>query len=205
MYGGVIMSVLVAIKKNDKIYLGADSQATRGSVRTNFLEEDGRKIRLLDNGIIIGAVGPKKGGKLIFAHPEFFTLTDDGELTKKHVALNIVPLINQCLEENDLITSEKNEPPAWKNVFFIAHRDKLFWLTKSETVVTVNHYVSAGAGDDVAFPGLMKLDSEDVTDDGEIYERLVEILKVTEDRISSVSAPFFLIDTESKAFKMIKE
>jgi ATP-dependent protease HslVU (ClpYQ) peptidase subunit len=199
------MSVLVAIKKNDKIYLGADTQATRGGVKTNFLGEDGRKIKLLDNGIIVGAVGPKKGCKLIFAHPEFFTLNEDGELTKKHVALNVVPLINKCLEENNMVTFEKGEPPAWENVFFIAHRDKLFWIPKSEIVVAVNHYVSAGAGDDVAFPGLMKLDSEDVTDDGEIYERLVEILKVTEDRISSVSGPFFLIDTESKEFKMIKE
>jgi hypothetical protein len=44
-----------------------------------------------------------------------------------------------------------------------------------------------------------------VTDDGEIYERLTEILRVTADRRSGVSAPFFLIDTQNKEFKMIKE
>ena len=198
------MSVLVAIKKNNKIFLGADSQVTRGGIRSNSLEEDGRKIKLLDNGIIIGAVGTKKGCKLIFAHPEIFTLTDGGELTKKHIVDSIIPKIHKLLDENDLITYSKDEPPSYDSLFFIAYRDRLFWIPKSATVVTINHYVSAGAGDDVAFPGLMKLDGEDVNDD-EVYERLAEILRVTAERRTSVSAPFFLIDTESKEFKIVKE
>ena len=199
------MSVIVAIKKNNKIYLGADTQTTCGNVKINYLGEDSRKLKLLDNGIILGAVGQKKGSKLIFSHPEFFTLTKDGELTKEHIALNIVPLIKNCLLENDLITFSKDNPPAWSNVFIVAHKDKLFWITKHGNVVTTNHYLGAGAGEDAAFPGLMKLDGEDVRGDSEVFHRLADILRVTATRRTGISAPFFLIDTETKEFQMVKE
>ena len=196
------MSIVVAIKKNDKVYLGADTQTTRNDNKKNYLNEESRKLILLDNGIILRAVGPKMGGKLIFAHPEFFELPDDGELTKKYISQVILPKINECLEANNMIETEKSSPPRWKNAFIIAYKDKLFWLNGRGSVTVINHFVSIGAGESVVYPGLMKLDKTEVKSDDEINKAITEILRISADRKTSISAPFYLINTESKEFTL---
>ena len=51
------MSVIVAIKENDVVYMGADSQTTAGMRKRSYLNETGFKIVRLENGILVGFCG----------------------------------------------------------------------------------------------------------------------------------------------------
>lgn len=198
------MSIICAIKKNGVVYLGADTQSTCGNNRQNHFSEGSRKLKLLDSGIILGSVGLKAGADLIFAHPEIFTLPENGELTKRYISEIIVPKIDACLAERDLIDIRKNDSPAWTSKYIIAYKDKLFWLTGKGNVVTVNHFVSLGVGDDTVYPGLSKLDGMEKTDTDEINEKLTQCLRVSACRKTGISAPFYLIDTEHQQFKLVE-
>ena len=198
------MSVVVAIKKNDRIYMGADTQTSTGDRQRNYLGEWGRKIHLLDNGILLGIVGAKHGGELLATDNEILCLSEDGDLNKRHLVENVVPKIDACFKENDLIKSKDDELPRWACDLVLAYRDKLFWIPSSGAVVRIEHFVSIGAGDDLAYAGLEKLDREEITDEEEIHEHLTECLRTAAEYRCSVSAPFYLIDSERKEYKLVK-
>jgi ATP-dependent protease HslVU (ClpYQ) peptidase subunit len=198
------MSVVVAIKKNDRIYMGADTQTSTGDRQRNYLGEGNRKIHLLDNGILLGAVGSKRGGELLAADLNIFCLPLSGDLDKKHIVENIVPKIHRCFEENDLLENEENEPPRWACSLILAYRDKLFWIPSTGVVVRIEHFISIGSGDDLVYAGLEALDQEEITDRKEIHSRLTECLRTAAEYRCSVSAPFYLIDSEHKEYKLVK-
>ena len=61
------MSVVVAIKQDDKIYIGADSQTTRGGTRTTLKNPNNYKIwkvRGVDN-CLIGHVGNLRDANVV--------------------------------------------------------------------------------------------------------------------------------------------
>jgi ATP-dependent protease HslVU (ClpYQ) peptidase subunit len=197
------MSIIAAIKKNGKVYIGADTQTTSSKRKINYLNEENRKIRLLDNGVIIASAGRKAAGKLIFSHPEFFELPEDGILDKRYVSLVIVPKIEECLKENDMIEYSKDSFSEWVSTFLIAYKDKLFWISSAGNVTTVDHYVSLGSGERLIYPVLFFLDSTEATDE-EVFDEITEGLRICATRNTGISAPFFLIDTESKEFKTVR-
>lgn len=51
------MSVIVAIKENGVVYIGADSQTTTGRRKHNGLNETAFKINRLGNGMLVGFCG----------------------------------------------------------------------------------------------------------------------------------------------------
>ena len=198
------MSVVVAIKKNDRIYMGADTQTSAGDRQKNFLGEGSRKIHLLDNGILLGLVGSKKGSELLATCPEIFELPESGEFDKQYVTEHIVPRVHERLAENDLLDKSEDEPVRWMCSFVLAYKDKLFWIPDAGIVTRLEHFVAIGAGDDLAYAGLEALDREEITDESAIYDRLEACLRVSADYRCSVSAPFYLIDSVRKEYKLVK-
>ena len=51
------MSVIVAIKENGVVYMGADSQTTTGRRKLNDLNETAYKITRFENGMLVGFCG----------------------------------------------------------------------------------------------------------------------------------------------------
>ena len=47
------MSVIVAIKEDGVVYMGADSQTTAGMRKRSYLNETGFKIIRLENGMLV--------------------------------------------------------------------------------------------------------------------------------------------------------
>ena len=75
------MSLVVAIKKDDVVYLGADTRTTRGErVRSNLAEEDLKIHRM--GSCLVGAAGTVANIQLMTNHPEWFELKGK-PLTKK--------------------------------------------------------------------------------------------------------------------------
>ena len=51
------MSLIIAIKNDEIIYFGTDTQTTTGSFKKNQVIEDRFKVKKMPNDIVIGVVG----------------------------------------------------------------------------------------------------------------------------------------------------
>ena len=193
------MSLVIAVKKDGAVYFGADTQTTygRGEQRTHLSKEN-LKLKVLPNGIILGRVGSVHSVQHVWAHPEWFTLPEDGVLTKRHVVTNIVPKIYACYCEGDLFEKDgKEHPLSTGDAFLIGYRDKLFWINDRLGVVQIEQYVAIGAGSRFVQYGLSHMDAEKP-----VTKEIKKLLQIGAMCCPSVSAPFAFTDTATRKIKI---
>ncbi len=198
------MSVVIAIKKNDRIYMVADTQTSCGDRKNNYLGEQSRKITRFENGILLGHTGRVHNCQIVVAHPEIFTVPEDGVMTKKHIVQNIIPKLFKLYREYDMREKEDGEPARMGESFLLAYKDKLFQIDEVFDVGVRNHYAEIGSGGDLTNAGLFELDADDVNDEKIIEERLVDLLRISSKRVMSVSGPYYLINSIDREYKIVK-
>ena len=196
------MSVVIAIKKNDRIYMAADTQTSCGDRKDTYLGEDSRKIHRFDNGILLGCTGSVHNWQIICAHPEYFTIPESGEFNKKYVVQNIIPKILKCYKENGMWIKEDEAPPKLGDSYILAYKDKLFRIDGVFDVEVLGHFAEVGSGGDLTHAGLCELDAADIQDERIIEERLTELLRISASRTMSVSGPYYLINSVDHKFKI---
>ena len=190
------MSLILAIKKKDRVYMAYDTQFSCGDVKISLLARENLKVAHLENGMLIGHVGLLHNTQLLLAYPDFFTLPKEGPLTKKHIVQNIIPHIFKLYQKNDLLEREDGEVGGrMAESYLLAYGDKLFLIDDTFCVTALNHYAAIGSGKDVALAALSALDAEDTEDEAVIEERLLEAIRITASRMTSVGAPYCLTDT----------
>ena len=97
------MSIVVAIKKDGVVYLGADTRTSCGNeVYAQLLPADFKIHRL--GSCYVGSTGKVATLQFLKIHPEWFEL--DGEpLTKRYLVRKVVPKYYALLREQGLIAS----------------------------------------------------------------------------------------------------
>ena len=198
------MSVVIAIKKNARIYMAADTQTSCGDRKITYHSEGSRKIHRFENGVLLGHTGSVHNWQILCAHPEYFTVPEDGELTKKYIVQNVIPKIFKCYRDNDMCEKEEGEPAKLGDSYLMAYKDKLFQIDGVFDVEVLNHYAEIGSGGDLTLAGLIELDVGDEHDGQIIENRLADLLCIASSRIMSVSGPYYVIDTEDQTFKIVQ-
>ena len=66
------MSVILAYKKDDAIYMATDTRVVVNSCKRNDLLESNYKIQKMENGLLVGITGEMMERQTIFAYPEIF-------------------------------------------------------------------------------------------------------------------------------------
>ena len=97
------MSVLIAYKRGDTIYMGTDTRVIVDDHKKNELCECNYKIQKLENGMLVGITAERLTRQTIFAYSEIFTLDENGELTRKHIVKEIIPKLVAILNEEELM------------------------------------------------------------------------------------------------------
>ncbi len=194
------MSVVIAVKQGSRIWLGADTQATRGTDRYNQLSPHDFKVTKLDNGMLIAMTGETARSQAILAHPEWFNVDEQQGLTKKHIVTKIIPKMYEALDDGGFLECEdRGTPPTMKCTIMLAYQDKLFEICRDFHVIRYEDYQAIGSGAHAALYGLSKIDKSK-----NINEQLLRLLKISAKQDSNVSAPFVLIDTKDLQYT-IKE
>ena len=186
------MSVIVAVKENGIIYMGADSQTTAGNRKTNYLNETAYKVVRLDNGILVGFCGRVSARQSILSIKDVFTLNEEGKLTKKHIVREIVPKLVDKMEQ---IGDE--ESGSLDVSILLAYKDKLYRITSGLNVIHLNENGSAGAGRDFANYALIAMKNLPVK------ERLLKALMESAKRTESVGGPYVLINTNNLEYEVV--
>jgi ATP-dependent protease HslVU (ClpYQ) peptidase subunit len=124
------MSVVVAIKHNNKIYIGADSQVTRGGSRTTLKNPNNYKIWKVEdtNNCIMGHVGYLRHANVVRL---MRNLVDDYDtyldrVDYRFVVKYVVPEIIKTLKESHFLKVSDNYVDNMESSFIFAYRDKLF-------------------------------------------------------------------------------
>jgi ATP-dependent protease HslVU (ClpYQ) peptidase subunit len=198
------MSVVIAIKKNDRIYMAADSQTSCGDRKTTYYGEGSRKICRFDNGIILGHTGAVHNTQIVCAHSEVFTVPEDGNMTKKYIVQNIIPKLFKLYREGDMREKEDGIPSRMGESYLLAYKDKLFVIDGVFDVEVHEHFAEIGSGGDLTHAGLIELDADGIQDEKAIEERLTDLLRISASRTMSVSGPYYIINTADCKFKMVE-
>ncbi len=196
------MSVVVAIKENGKVYMGADTQSTRGSQRIVSSSPNNYKMAKVKNSehCLIGLAGNVIDNTIIKLAEEIIPKDYDGEVDFEFVNNHVVPYIFEVLGKRDRILKDKDDDTPYIDCSMLfACKDKLFHITGSGTVMEHNDCFVIGGGDDVAFGSLMSTEGQPAID------RLLKALSVTARYNIYVGAPFIVADTDTCDIQVIEE
>ncbi len=187
------MSVIVAIKNEDVIYMGCDTLTSTGNDKEYRLQESAFKISKLQSGMLVGICGNVVVHQCLCADESIFDIEGD-TLTKKDIVNNIIPRIKERLYN---MTSELTEPEEMPISIIVAYKDKMFRIFSYYLVLGIEDYCAIGAGSDYTFASLSNKDLQ-------IRERVVGGLKTSAKYSIAVSKPFVLIDTKNLEYEIVE-
>ena len=196
------MSVVVAIKENGKIMMGADSQCTKGGTRRSLSNPNNYKIwKVLDSeNCLLGHVGLVREANVIRVArdlvPEMAQIKDKVDFS--FVVKRLVPTMFEELEEYRVIKKADN-PPEFDSSFLFAYKDKLFYISGNGTVIEIDDYCAIGSGECEAIGSLLSTEGEPPE------ERIKKAIKASAANDIYVDYPIVITDTESTEFKVFYE
>ena len=196
------MSVVVAIKKEDKIYIGSDSQVTRGGTRRTLNNPNNYKIwkvRGVDN-CLMAHVGNVRDANVIRLIDGLVTDYDayKNNVDYEYVVKSIVPDIVNALKARGFV---KDEPylDHMDSCFLFAFQNQLYMINTDGCVIEIDDYVAIGSGSDQAIGSLLS------TEDEPSKTRIIKAIKASAASDIYVDYPIILSDTKDTEFEVINE
>ena len=196
------MSVVVAIKQNGKVYIGADSQVTKGGTRVTLKNSNNYKIWKVANAehCLMGHVGNLRDANLVRLMDSLVT---DYNFYRNHVCFEfvvkkIVPDIVQELTDYGLLKDGKTTD-CLDSSFLFAYKDQLYSINSDRAVIEIDDYVAIGSGADQAIGSLLSTEGE------EPKARIVKAIKSSAASDIYVDYPIIIADTENTEFEIINE
>ena len=196
------MSVVVAIKENGKVTIGADSQCTRGGTRRTLSNPNNYKVwKVLDaENCLFAQVGLVREANIIRVArdlvPEMVQLKDRVDFS--FVVKRLVPRMFEELEEYRAI-KRGDTPPEFESSYIFAYKDKLFYISGNATVIEIDDYVAIGSGECEAIGSLLSTEGEPCE------ERIKKAIKASAASDIYVDYPIVISNTENTEFKVFYE
>jgi ATP-dependent protease HslVU (ClpYQ) peptidase subunit len=205
------MSVVIAIKEKDRIYMGCDSQVTIGSGKRTLKSVNNFKIWKVEDhpNCLMGGVGNFRDLCFIRCTPGIIPETNLllGNLDYPTVVTQIVPAIWQSLvayglyPESPLVIDENKGTGALGSQFLIGCGTDLFSLGADGTVEEIEDYIAIGSGDDLALGSLKTTEGSNLSPE----ERIAAAIDAAARGNAYVSNPIIVADTASEGFSVYGE
>ena len=196
------MSVVVAIKENGKIYIGADSQVTKGGTRTTLKNENNYKVWRVIGAphCLMAHVGNLRDANVVRLMDDLVT---DYNIYRKHIGFDfvvkkVVPEIVEQLSQFGYLKEGKNADYI-DSSFLFAYKDQLWVISQDKSVIEVEDYVAIGSGADQAIGSLLSTEGQSPK------ERIVKAIKSSAATDIYVDYPIILVDTEYGKFEIVTE
>ena len=196
------MSVVVAIKEKGKVFIGADSQVTRGGTRSTLKNQNNYKIwkvKDVDN-CLMAHVGNVRDANVIRVMDDLVT---EYNVFKNHidyefVVKSVVPDIINELKKYGYI-EDKEYFKGLESRFLFAYKDMLYLINSDGCVLEIDDCAAIGSGECEAIGSLLS------TDGDEPESRIVKAIKASAASDIYVDYPIILTNTETTEFDVITE
>lgn len=196
------MSVVVAIKHEGKIYLGADSQVTKGGTRTSLSNPNNYKIWNA-HGVdccLIGHVGRVREAnvlRIIDGLVSEMTQLKNG-VNYSYVVRYVVPRLFSELKQYGYMKDDKYIQFMESEVIF-AYKDQLYSIEADGTVIEIDDCCAIGSGSSEAIGSLSSTKGQDAK------TRIIKAIKASAAHDIYVDYPIVLTDTQDMKFEVINE
>ena len=196
------MSVVVAIKQDDKVFIGADSQVTKGGTRSTLQNPNNYKIwkvKGVDN-CIMGHVGVVRDANIVRLIDNMVTKYEEykNEVDYEFVVKKVVPTIFDELKMYGYMKPDKYIEGI-DSKFIFAYKDQLYAIFNDGCVVEVDDCIAIGSGSCEAIGSLLSTDCQ------QPRERIIKAIKTSAACDIYVDYPIILTDTQDTKFDIITE
>ena len=195
------MSLILAIKEQDREVIAADTQTTRGDLKYTKLSDNNRKFwRALNSDVIIGHSGPVRDANVIRIMPNLINDEDENnELTFELMVRRVVPLMREELIRYGFMKDEKPYE-NFESRFIFASKDKCFTVDHDGCIEDVENFTAIGSGSMEAMEVLSANDKVGIT----VEERAYEAIKASAKNNLYVGLPAMITDTKDGQIKIIE-
>lgn len=203
------MSVVIAIKEKDRIYMGCDSQVTVGLGKRTLKSVNNFKIWNVDGfqNCLMGGVGNFRDLCFIRSTPEIVPMSClyENNLTYPTVVTQVVPAIWQSLvayglyDEKPLII--KDGQGGLSTQFLLACGESLYNIGADGTVEEIEDYIAIGSGEDLAMGSLKTTEGLGISPE----ERISIAIDVAARGNAYVSNPIIIANTGESGFAVFGE
>ena len=196
------MSVVVGIKADDKVYIGCDSQVTKGGTRTTLKNKNNYKIWKVENTdhCLMGHVGDFRDATVVRLIDDLVRDYDvyKGSIDYRYVVNRILPYIIDELKGRGYIKDDKVFD-GMNSSFLFAYEDELFMINSDGSVIEIDDCVAIGSGSEQAVGSLLS------TDGDKPETRIIKAIKASAASDIYVDYPIILSNTKDTKFKVINE
>lgn len=195
------MSLVIAVKENDRVLMGADTQTSRGDEKYSIAGTETQKIHLTPNGVVVGTAGLVRVLQQLTCHPEWFEELPPEGLTKEFLVRRIAPALLECIDGQNLSDEgdRSEEIPHAEFSAVFAQGDRIFVMESDYSVFAMPGYAAIGCGCDAA----NAVFADKRNPDEPAKEKLLRALRFADRLDSAVGAPFLIVDTERNTMERI--
>lgn len=193
------MSVIVAIKKDNIIYMACDSQVSVGPYKSYLHSENNYKIWKVKNSENCLMAGVGRSREICITR-----LIDDlvdelaelhGQIDYEYVVKYIVPHIREVMWDLKYL---KEDETTLESSYLFAYKDKLFHIYGDGCVFEITDEIAIGSGEENALGSL-----EATKKNKNVEQRLIEAVKAACNHNLYVSGDIILTNTKSCEFKEV--
>ena len=197
------MSVVAAVKQNGVIYIGADSQATKGGSRSTLKNPNNYKIWKVigSDNCLMAQVGNVRDGNVVRLMDNIIDDYDEycERVNYRFVVKYVVPEIIKTLKNYNFLKMSDDYLDSLDSSFLFAYKDKLFLINYDCAVIEIEDYVAIGSGAQEAIGSLLSTEGE------EPFSRIVKAIKASAASDIYVDYPIVVSDTQTTEFEVINE
>ena len=184
------MSLVLAIKQGNTVYLASETQVSSSSLIWHSTRSDQGKLSVV-GPFCVGAVGSLHIHNNVLSSPSLFDVEKEFILTKRWLVETFLPARDALFKKNKLYSQRADGTSYLLYEMMIAHKDRLFSISDIGTVTEHPYSIAIGSPADIA---LCRLEEPPYPND--VNRSLTEILNYCCELNDSVSAPYIFIDTK---------
>lgn len=193
------MSVVVAVKKDNIVYIGADSQCTCNGTKICSSNINNLKIwsvRGVEN-CVIGHVGSVREANLIKTNSDYI-FKDEGKIDFDFIVNCVVENIYNLLDSKKLIYKDSDDMPMMHSRFLICYENKIYKIGKDFAVIEIDECTALGSAELEATGSLYSSKGEDP------IVRISKAIKVAACNDIYVSDPIIIMNTYDHEVEILK-
>lgn len=197
------MSVVVAVKDGNKIWIGADSQCSNSYSKKTLSNKNNFKIFKPkdDKNLVIGYCGTVRDMNIFSCVDSYIDeLTKlKNEVNFKYMVNTVVPKLFKILNDNDRTIKDPKVLPNLESQLIFACKDKIFEIGSNGQVIECDDYCSIGSGSDFARGYLNKADFKNPKQD------VINAIKSACTSDLYVGYPIVVMNTEDDSVEIIQK
>jgi len=194
------LSVVVAVRDTDRIWIAADSQVTRGWTKGLITSVHSFKIFPTKGNLTMGVVGTLRDANLLATSDTVFISEAailKNEITFKEIVRGTVPAIFKELREHRR-TYIKDNVEYLDSMVIIAYKDKCFMISQDGCVEELDDMFAMGSGGDVAESAYTVLRDVELTG----KEKAIKSIMSSCERDLFVGFPIIITDTLTNQYEL---